>query len=160
MARNHFAPPVARLEEEPTSRFLLPMLASLLAGVASWVLALKASGWAFPNLWRPLAEIGYSTPTILRVIVPFIVVPAAFVAAISLLRARPWWAPWPAFLLGIVLCVIGRVLVFSQGMAFAFGIFQREIFWAAVLASSLLFLLFTRAKRARSNKSLERTRGR
>ena len=153
-----FAPPRARLEEEPPSRLLLPVLVSFLGGLTCWVLALKASRWAFPNLWRPLAEAGYSLPTFLRVVMAFIVVPAAFGAAIALLRAKPWWASWTAFLLGVVLCVVGRVLIFSQGMPFALGIFQREIFWTAVVASATAFLLVARISSSRSNTSLERTR--
>src|ERR1043165_6268517 len=101
MARNLYSPPAARVDVEPASRALRSVLLSLLGGVACWQLAIKTSGWAFPNLWRPLADAGYSMPAALRIVTPFVVMAAAFSSLMALMHPRIWGSLWAAFLAGL-----------------------------------------------------------
>ena len=150
MAHNPYAAPTARLQEAPESRIFFPMLAALLAGVASWLALLKTAQWTYRQHVMPSIEGD--------ILLPAIVVYAAFGVAIALLRAKPWWTSWPAFVMGIVLCILGRHWPFPDGMMVVLGFYRHDAFLTAVVASLTSFVLISRRERSRSNKSLERTR--
>lgn len=159
MARNPFAPPAARLHEEPENRILVPVLVALLAGIASWFAALKAMRWSYQHYWLPAAEAGRPPHPMLDTVISVGIVYALFGAAMALVRAKPWWTPWPAFLIGIVLCIFGRAWPFPRGMAFLLDVLPGHFFLTGVVASSATFLVISRYIRSRSDTSLERTHG-
>ena len=148
MARNPFTAPAARLDIAPTPRVFLPLLVALVGGVASWIVALRLSGWSWEHFWLPMMKAGFSPPFVVREVLPFILVQGLFGTAMAFLSARPWWVPCPALLIGIALwVVVSALMVPFQGMAFALGIFQRDIFWVAIVAGSAAFLLTSRLRR-------------
>jgi len=153
VVRNPFAPPAARLEDRSESRVLVPVIVGLLGGMASWLAAGKLSAWSFPNVWHPYSMAGYSMPTLIRVILPFVLVYAVSGTVLALSRAKPWWTPWPALMAGTIAWIVGHALfVPVQGLRYAFGVLSRDIFWAALFTGSAFFLLISYWRRSRSAK--------
>ena len=159
MTHDPYSPPISRLEEDPEPRILWPLLIALLAGVASWLAALTSMRWAYQQFWLPSLEAGHPIPGQLDTVLAVSAVYAAFGAAMALLRVKPWWAPLPTFLTGTLIYIVVRGWLFSR-TSFLIDVLLGHIFLSGVVASSASFLLVSRYITARSNKSLERTRGR
>jgi hypothetical protein len=160
MEHDPYSPPTARLQEESELHLFWPVLLALLGGMASWLAALKSMRWAYQQFWLPALEAGHPIPGQLDTILAVGAVYAVFGAAIALLRAKPWWAPWLAFFVGTVTCIAARGWPFPRGMTFLGDVLLGHIFLSGVVAGSASFLLVYRYVTARSNKSLERTRAR
>ena len=158
MVHDPYAPPTARLQEEPESRSFLPVLVALLAGVASWLVLLKAVQWMDQQYVLPSIEGGHPLPEYFDIFFPTTILYAIFGVATALLRAKPWWTSWPAFVVGVVLGIVGRGWPFPNGIAVVLGVFRNEAFLTAVVSSLVSFVLVNRLGRSRSNNSLERTR--
>jgi hypothetical protein len=128
----------------------VPVVVGLLGGVASWLVAMKLSIWSWPNVWGNYSAALHGVPTLIRQILPFVVVYAVSGIAMALLRATPWWAPWPAWMAGTIGWIVGHALTIPiQGMRFALGILSREIFWAALITGSVFFLWISLRRKRR-----------
>jgi hypothetical protein len=161
MTHDRYAPPIARVGDGPESRILWPLLIALLAGVASWLAAIASMKWAYQQFWLPSLEAGRPIPGQLDTVLAVSAVYGAFGAAIAFLRVKPWWTPLPTFLTGTVIYIGLRGWFSSRGMAtFLVDVLLGHIFLSGLVASSASFFLVSRSITARSNKSLERTRGR
>src|SRR3954447_11104361 len=108
MVHDPYAPPTSRPRDEFEGRTLWLVLVALLGGVACWLAALKSMRWAHLQFWLPAVEAGHPIPGQLDTVLAVSTVYAAFGAAMALLRASPWWAPWPAFLIGTLIYIVAR----------------------------------------------------
>ena len=143
-----------------TRRQLTHLALPVLIGAWSWLVYGQVLGMTMVHIWEPvfpdrdLFLIGLCATA-----VPLMIVA---VAALSWLRAGPWWQQWALFVGGIVLAVLLKSYWRTGDFELARSILSRSVFITCVISSLLAFIFLSVLKnRLRPNNALEHSaRGR